>query len=258
MWKDDGAACSFFSALPILFSYGEHCWTGSAEPEQLRARMQGTVGLSFDDFYAMEEINDLPGRTHLGEVEVNPNKYTFYENILTGKFSAHIPDGSAVHFAKMAVRMGEAAERAGAYGYLFETLASLCDALSVKAELSKELYRAYHGNDRESLRKIKEQRIPTVRGMVEDFRVTFRRQWMKESKNFGFDVMDIRIGGVLAQLETAEFLLGEYLSGRIERIDELEEERLPYSYNGMVAEDGDLRLINRWERMGAQVISNMF
>lgn len=150
------------------------------------------------------------------------------------------------------------AARAGEQGYVYETLAALCDVLAVKAELGKELYGAYHKGDRVTLEALAEERIETVRALVEEFRQVFRAQWMRESKSFGFDVMDIRIGGVLAQLDTARYLLREYLAGRIDRIEELEAARLPYGFDGNVKADGDTILLNRWQRMGAQVISNMF
>ncbi len=257
MWKDDGAACSFFSDLHVLFAYGEICWSGDADEVRLRGRME-TVGISFDDMLAIEDINDLPTRTKFGEHEANPNKYIFYENIMTGKFSAHIPRGSAEHFAKEGARMRECAERAGDYRYIYETLAALCDVLAVKAELGKELYRAYQANDREALAELAGERIETVKALAEEFRVAFRAQWLRESKSFGFDVMDIRIGGLIAQLDTAQYLLGEYLGGRIDNIDELEAERLPYGFGGNVKADGDTILLNRWQRMGGQVVSNMF
>ena len=258
MWKDDGAACSFFSGLHVLFAYGELCWSGDGSEARLRERMKKTVGLSFDDMLSIEDINALPTRAQVGEHEANPNKYVFYENILTGKFSAHIPTGSAAHFAKEGGRMRACADRAGEYRYVYDTLAALCDVLAEKSELSRELYEAYHASDRSTLAEIAEERIETVKALVEDFRQAFRAQWMRESKSFGFDVMDIRIGGVLAQLDTAQYLLTEYLTGRIDRIEELEAERLPYGFDGNVKADGDTILLNRWQRMGAQVISNMF
>ena len=258
MWKDDGAACAFFSTLHVLFTYGEICWNGNDTEEHLRARMAGTVGLSFDDLLAIEDINALPGRSLVGLHEANPNKYIFYENILTGKFAAHIPDGSAAHFAEQAGRMRACAERAGSYRYFYDTLAALCDVLAVKAELGKELYAAYHADDRTTLAEIAEERIETVKALVEEFRQSFRARWLVENRSFGFDVMDIRVGGVLAQLDTAQYLLKQYLSGSLDRIEELEAERLPYGVKETVPTDGDTILLNRWQRMGAQVISNMY
>ena len=257
MWKDDGGECSHFSCLHVLFAYGEICWTGEASDAQLREKMT-VIGASFDDFLAIEDINALPTRSRVGECEANPSKYIFFENVLTGKLSAHIPKGSGEHFAAEAVRVRECAERAGEYRYIYDSFAALCDVLAEKAEISRELYEAYHEENREALAEIALERIERVKTLTEEFRRVFRAQWLHENKNFGFDVMDIRIGGVLCQLETAQYLIGELLAGRIDKIDELEAERLPYSAEGNVKSDGDVILLNRWQRIGAQDISNMF
>jgi len=93
---------------------------------------------------------------------------------------------------------------------------------------------------------------------VRAFRLALRTQWMRENKAFGFDVMDIRIGGVLAQLDTAKYRLAAYLNGEVDRLEELEAERLPYIFDGNGPEDEKILRINRWERMAAQNISNMY
>ena len=257
MWKDDGAACSFFSALHVLFAYGEVCWCNRDDEAHLRERMS-VIGLSFDDMLSIEDVNALPTRHLVGASEANPSRYVFYENVLTGKFDAHIPEGSGEHFALEGARMRECAARAGEYAYIYESLAALCDVLAEKAELGHELYAAYRAGDREALATLAGERIDCIKALIDDFRRTFRRQWMHESKSFGFDVMDVRIGGVTNQLDTAQYLIGEYLEGRIDRIDELEADRLPYGFDGNVKSDGDTILMNRWERMAGQDVSNMF
>jgi hexosaminidase len=45
-------------------------------------------------------------------------------------------------------------------------------------------------------------------------------------KPFGWEVIDIRYGGILSRLETVEYRLHQWLDGSISRIEELEEERL--------------------------------
>ena len=53
---------------------------------------------------------------------------------------------------------------------------------------------------------------------------------MKNNKPFGYDRCDIRFGSLHARTKTAYKRVNDYLSGKIDRIEELEVERL--SYNG--------------------------
>lgn len=258
-WKDDGAACSHFSSLVSLFLYAEADWRGRERMEEdARSAMPALTGLDYDELLSLEDLNDLPGRKKLGEVPANPIRYVLYENILQGKFDCHIPKGSGRHFAKEAERLSEIAERGGEWAYFYRTLEKLARVLSHKAEMGKRLTEYYLAGDRERVREIADTGIPDLIGEIREYHDEFRRQWLKENKTFGFDVMDIRIGGVIAQLESAEVLLGEWLSGDRERIDDLEAPRLPYDGKGNKGFDSEVLWVNRWERMAAQNISNMF
>jgi hypothetical protein len=53
-----------------------------------------------------------------------------------------------------------------------------------------------------------------------------RAAWMQYNKPFGFEVHDIRYGGLLARFETAKQRLRAYLAGEITHIEELEQDRL--------------------------------
>ena len=53
-------------------------------------------------------------------------------------------------------------------------------------------------------------------------------QWMIDNKPYGFDVQDIRLAGVRARVESCRKRILDYLDGKVERIEELECEILPY------------------------------
>lgn len=62
--------------------------------------------------------------------------------------------------------------------------------------------------------------------LLEDFYVTFEKQWMLENKPHGFDVQDIRIGGLIMRVRHNKQRLSQFVRGDIERIEELEEHLL--------------------------------
>ena len=53
---------------------------------------------------------------------------------------------------------------------------------------------------------------------------------MAENKAFGFEVQDLRLGGLRRRIQQTEKRLRGYLNGGAERIEELEGERLPFAY----------------------------
>ena len=56
---------------------------------------------------------------------------------------------------------------------------------------------------------------------------------MKENKPFGFEVHEIRIGGVLLRLKSCRQRIIDFCNGKIHSIDELEETLLPQGNNSL-------------------------
>ena len=71
---------------------------------------------------------------------------------------------------------------------------------------------------------------------VKDYRVAekklrvfyekFQKSWFTENKPTGFDVQDIRLGGLMQRLSACRVRLEKYLAGKEESIPELEEKLL--------------------------------
>ena len=52
--------------------------------------------------------------------------------------------------------------------------------------------------------------------------------WMCQAKPFGYELLDIKLGGVEARLKSHIRRIESYVTGDIHRLEELEQERLPY------------------------------
>ena len=111
-------------------------------------------------------------------------------------------------------------------------------------------------NDKEKTTAICKNDIPAVIDYANTFKEKLYIQWNKENKSFGFDILDMRIGGMIAQTQTAKTKLLEWVEHSTE-IEELKQPRLPY-YVSDAQCDGEAIQLNRWERMAGQNISNMF
>lgn len=259
MWGDDGASCSLFSTLHNIFIYGEACWDEHDKRENNAIeRLDNCLGISESILLDLEHVHATPGRTSLGRKVANPSKYMLYNNILTGKFDAHIAEGTNEHMTKMSKHLKEERHKAGEYTYVIDSIIALCDVLSVKSELGKTIRAAYLSNDKEKITSICENEIPESIALLNKFKNTLRYQWNKENKLFGFDVIAMRLGGTISQLETASLTLKEWVNGTIKNIEELEADRLPYLPDSSIEIDGGVIQLNRWERMAGQNISNMF
>ena len=92
--------------------------------------------------------------------------------------------------------------------------------------MGTELTEAYRRGDREALRRLAEERLPALGERVAEFQEAFYQSWMGENKPFGFEIIDIRLGGVMGRVRTARRRVTDYLDGRLDRLEELEQPRL--------------------------------
>ena len=99
--------------------------------------------------------------------------------------------------------------------------------LSKKYALGLKTRRAYKANDLNELRRLVDECYTPLLDLIPEYLEVFRASWDKENKPFGFDLQDIRIGGVLQRVKSCRARLIDYIEGRISEIPELDEEILP-------------------------------
>lgn len=135
----------------------------------------------------------------------------------------------AGHYARLEQSIRSRRDKSAELDYLFEVPEKLCGVLKRKSEIGIELKRAYDAKDNDKLREIATEVLPVIAEAVRELRGAHRAQWLRMFKPFGWEVIDIRYGGVVNLLDTAAYRLLDYVEGRIDRIEELEQERLVYS-----------------------------
>ena len=223
MWGDNGAECSTFAGLPTVVAYAEGVWTGDLSDESLRGAMS-IFEASFDDFLEMNRFHKMDS---MWEPWAVMHKYLLYGDAMQGMWDWHVPTGANEHFAKASVVLGECAKRNPRWYYLFEPLSVLAKALSNKAELGINLKAAYDKGDKEELSRLANEVIPEIIKDVRAFARLHAKRWRIDNKDFGFEVQDARLGGLMLRLEHSAEMINEYVSGDRTELQELEAERLP-------------------------------
>lgn len=223
-WGDNGNECSTFAALPTIALFATGGWSDDLSDESI-AEIMGIFGASFDDFMSLHMFHK-PDMTKAEFVLIH--KYVLYSDVLQGAFDSNIPDGLSEFFGKVSARMKENSERNPKWAYLFESMEKLAHVLELKADCGKMIKKAYDENDREKLEYIANEYIYTLISALKEFRYYLRKRWLSDNKAFGFEVQDLRLGGLIGRLEDASLYINEYLSGELEHIEELECERLPF------------------------------
>ena len=226
-WGDEGNECSMFPILPTLQLYAEYSYQGAVDDVELAKRLKTCTGENLNDMMLMD-LPDMPdGVYHV--LPTNPSCYLLYSDVLGSVFEKHCHPCYKENYTKYAQQLKEAAKRSRDLGYMYQVLADLCDLLAVKSCVSIDAYQAYQSDDRENLRRIAEKTLPEIKTRLETFRASLELRWVKEFKRSGYEVMDLRLGGVSARVNCAIRQIKAYLSGNIDTIEEMDEKRLPFS-----------------------------
>lgn len=237
-WGDNGGEASHLSILPAIQYYAEFCFGHGQEDAWLAERFHACTGENLEDFMLLDLPNKLPGVNDNGRE--NPSKYLLYQDVMCPLFDRHVREDYEDFYAEAAKRLYEAGARSPRYGYLYETLSTLCALLSKKALLGVRVRQAYQSQDSRQMYKLCREEIPQVQKLAEEFHEAAARQWHRENKPFGWEMLDIRLGGLESRLKSAASRIEAYLEGNLDSLEELEEERLYY----------DCRPEGEWEEIG--------
>lgn len=254
-WQDDGAETPILAGLPSMIYFAEYGFGGKPSKERMKKQFEFLTGGRYEDYMLLDELNHAPG----SRLDNNPAKYLLYQDSMLGKFDRQIEGlGLKEYYEKTEQKLAGAVERAeqtsgaGKDSMISEMLKlyeALAAVLSVKAELGLEITGAYRAKDAETLREIKEKKIPQCLAALKRYREYRYLLWSRESKIFGWEVIDIRLGGVKARLQSAADRIGAYLAGEVKELPELEEDRLYFLPPEEGQEAGKLCSCSWWKQM---------
>ena len=216
-WGDCTAEASTYLALPTAILFAERCYSDASD-KALDERARSLFGLSFEDLLAFDLLNLLPGRS---QNVTNAAKYLLYNDPLERLMDAHMDRNTVAEAYLGHSKKLHALTRHEKFGYIYKTLALLSDVLTLKADLGWRLYDAYGASDKKALSRAAKD-IPVIIKRLRKFIVAFREQWYTENKTMGFAPQDLRIGGLIERLGSAKATVDAYVSGKIDRIEELE------------------------------------
>ena len=239
MWGDDGGECSRWSILPSLYDTAMRA-CGVTDEAEIKQGFEARYGISFDDFMLL----DLPGTGNSYKTS-NPDKYLLYNDPFLGLYDSTLTGTEAQDYKAVAEKL----ERVdgGKFQPLFDTLAALSRVLEIKADLGQRTRAAYSAGDKKALAAVAED-YGALLPRLEKLYAAVRAQWMAENKQQGFEVQDLRLGGVIRRVESCRQTLLDYLAGRLERIDPLEEPTLDLTC-GTGKEHTPVGSYWKWQRM---------
>ncbi|SCZ87601.1 BZ3500_MvSof-1268-A1-R1_Chr2-2g05067 [Microbotryum saponariae] len=251
IWGDEGNECDLYSALPGMLYQAEHAYTQAEEVDAglLRKKFDGIAGADFDDYVFASKLDDTQPETQPISINTHytPNiaKFLLWEDpffsFLSPQYRGYDLESHYLHVAtylEQALSSDFSAMTTIAVPHSVDDFPAnkrlqlpylLARILSLKCHLRERLVHAYRHADHVEFTALagpaKESRLSRLRALVKELKKVHRRHWFSLYKPFGWEVLDLRYGGLEARLETMHERLIAYLDPRdssVTRIEELE------------------------------------
>lgn len=225
-WGDNGGECNLTAALLGLQLYGELTFRPDYDEDELARRFRRCCHADAQAFLDLSLLNYMPGMKDNPSDPVNACKFMLYQDPLIQLFEADTAGyAMAEHFGSLVTRYARYALENPDYALLFDFYTALANALALKCVWHEQAGDAVRSRNREQAAALADG-IPTTVEALDTLRVVWRRLWESTNKPNGFEIIEVRMGGIAARMATAGEKMRAFALGQVDTIPELEEQAL--------------------------------
>lgn len=217
LWGDDGAYCEFDSALAGLFFAADAAY-GDEKPDAARtaARFAAACGADYDAVVTAGEMME----------PMNPMLVLWDDPLLRITWKnhhlAHPGDwpNVAANYARLARKLARFKDVAEPVDLAHAV--TLLQFVQAKIRLNQTVDAAYASRAPQDFAAAGRQ-LKAVLRKLDRLHASFRRQWYRRNKPFGFETLQIRLGGQRQRLLELGTRLEDLAAGRCASIPELDD-----------------------------------
>ena len=220
MWGDNGGYCLYESALAGLEMCAGAAYGSAADDVKLYSARSKVIGKF--DYQLYTKAADM----YNGEQSVILPEWIYWDDPLQGQYITATGNRVPQDFARFTGKIKEnirLINDSGTADDALLTLGAMLRSIKAKIELYDALNQAYSAKDKNALKHIADTVIPDVIAICRKYERSYRDNWMKNAKPFGLEVMQRRSAGMIDRLYEAQLRINEYLDGKAESIEEIEE-----------------------------------
>ena len=222
VWHN-GSEGSLMLSLAGMAWYADYGYRGEYSEESVKACFANATGASYDDIMKCELCEHPDPRA------TSATRALVYGDPLLGLTDAHLEGlDTRTYYRSVITEMEKTECPLGIFAPAYDTVYRTAVLLENKADFGVRLKAAYDARDRETLAALAEE-CDVITEKLNALRASHRASWMLYNKPFGWEVHDIRYGGQITRFATVKETILAYLAGELERIEELECERLRLS-----------------------------
>ena len=218
-WGDNGSEASYLTSIPTLFDSSAMIYD-----ENNNSLFESLFNVSINEFKKIDMLNRASINGHY---VTNPGKYLLYNDYLCGMFDEHTDPSYTEYYKIVVSTLKKINAKLKIGNYYFNTLITLGQILTLKARIGVDIRKTYHEKNELELIEIT-KKLKKILKLIDQLLIDFKNQWYLENKTYGFEVQEIRLGGLKERTKSVLDTLTKYLNKEINIIEELEEKTLPY------------------------------
>ncbi len=221
VWHN-GSECSLVMSLAGLALYADFDYTGEYDEKSVAESFKATCNADYDEFLKTEKIEYPHGERYIAGL----SRMLAYNDPLLGMFDYHIaPYDTKTYYTNLSKQLADVGNSDDFYKPAFDVIKLLCSLFENKADFGVRLKSAYDSGDKDALLGLCNE-CDVIIEKLKAVKTAHKKSWYLYNKSFGWEVHDVRYGGLICRFETTKELLTDYISGKISQIEELNQKRL--------------------------------
>ncbi len=231
MWGDDGGETPFTAGALGIQAFAEQVYhQATPTSEALAAAFSTYQNKQAANYWLLDEFDQLPELTAGNPDATNPSKILLYEDLLHPLFQANFAQVDlARHYQQLQAKLDQVQVQPDETE-LFRFYQELARTLVLKNRLLTLIQQHYQAQDRSAMAQV----VPELTKLAQQLtalQTAHRQVWLSLYSPFGWEVMDIRYGGLIARCHSSQVRLMDWADGTVNTLPELTE---PNLVNGTV------------------------
>lgn len=229
-----GVANGIYTILPGMQIYAEYGYQDEVTDDIIKKRFYACTHENFDDFEAISKVDyiaDPEAQTWFNPSD--PASFMLWQNVMVGLFDKHVKGvNTRDYYEKLTPELEEITKRSK-FSTTFNYYKELSNTLALKADIGVRLRSAYKAGNKEELKRLSETVLSEIQVRMKKLRQAHFDMWHETRMPFGWESLDMVYGALICSTDTAQQRVNAYLNGTVNRLEELEEDRL---YFGTIPE----------------------
>ncbi|MGX7031069.1 family 20 glycosylhydrolase [Vagococcus zengguangii] len=224
LWQDDGAETPIDTILLGLQLFAEHQFNQTVSQNALAEQFSLMQNQNSEDFLLLDLFDNTPGVAEYNAEASAASKLILYQDLFSGMYDLNLNEWPLkAHYEQLVKTFDNVTSQASIFEF-YKILANICYQ---KVDLGIKIRTAYQTKDH-SLMTEAVHTIEELHQLISQLATTHQDIWYSQNKFFGWEVLDIRYGGLLQRLTTNKNQLSLWLNDTSHPIDELEIDLLPF------------------------------